>query len=239
MDDFVSMETLDEEGMLRCGLCNIACIDYVIMGLNTFCSNSCKGCFDDLQKQLFENVTIDDASASSLIIRYDTKKSKINQQCDYELFKEAAETLCYGFGPGIESMVEQMVYNKKGEHGGFYTCIIQKEGKCASVAVFRAHARNGFVEIPIVATMESFRSQGLCKRLIHSIENCVKRLGIHHLILPSLRTRLAMWEHFGFKPIQDDDLNFLLQGNNLDIIENFDRTTLCLKTLSSEYDDDV
>jgi len=204
-----------------------------------FCSNARKKCFYALQKQLCKNTIIeDDQSLSWSLIWQDTTKSKFDQKCDNKLFMKALKTLCSGFGKGIESTVAAMIYNHEGEYGGFYTGIIHKEGKCASVAVFRAHPTKGFVEIPIVATLESYRSQGLCKRLMESIEVCVRGLGIQHLILPSVDTRLDMWRHFGFNPIEEADLNLLFEGN-LDNIANFQGTTLCLKKLTnSEYDDE-
>lgn len=77
------------DGNLRCDMCNIAGINYEIIRLHQIsCSDACKECFYALQNQFCQNTIIDDQSSSWSLIKYDTTKSKSDQEHDSKLLQK-------------------------------------------------------------------------------------------------------------------------------------------------------
>jgi ribosomal protein S18 acetylase RimI-like enzyme len=108
--------------------------------------------------------------------------------------KNALKILSLPF-TGMKKYIRQIVCNI-GPFNAFCTCILEKDGKVASVATFRVHNTDNIAEILFVATHEHHRGRGACKILMNNLEHSLKQLKVQHILLPSRQDVKHMWQHY-------------------------------------------
>ncbi|KAL0406743.1 UNVERIFIED_CONTAM: Increased DNA methylation 1 [Sesamum latifolium] len=110
-------------------------------------------------------------------------------------------------------MIPQVIYNWGSQfarlsYNGFYTVILEKDDVVLSVASIRIHGV-AVAELPLVATCSKNRRQGMCRRLINSIEEKVEKL-----VISAIPTLVETWTlGFGFQPLEEDEKRSLSKIN--------------------------
>ncbi|KAL7143416.1 hypothetical protein ABFS83_08G189400 [Erythranthe nasuta] len=118
---------------------------------------------------------------------------------------------------GID-MIPQVMYNWRSQfarlnYNGFYTVVLEKDDVVLSVASIRIHGV-AVAELPLIATCSKFRRQGMCRRLINSIEEMLKSLKVEKLVVSAIPTLVETWTGgFGFQPLEEDERQNLSKTN--------------------------
>lgn len=118
---------------------------------------------------------------------------------------------------GID-MIPQVTYNWGSQfarlnYSGFYTMILEKDDVVLSVASIRIHGVK-VAELPLVATCNKHRRQGMCRRLISSIEEMLKSLKVEMLVVSAIPTLVETWTvGFGFQPLKEEEKRSLSETN--------------------------
>ncbi|CAL0327105.1 unnamed protein product [Lupinus luteus] len=141
------------------------------------------------------------------------------------------------FDPMIDAstgrdIVADVIFNRGSElkrlnFKGFYTVIMERNNEVISVASIRIYGER-VAEVPLIATMNKFRTQGMCRILMNGIENLLNEFGVKRLVLPSAHYMVDTWTNsFGFARMTCADKYQLREYTFLD----FQGSTMCHKPL--------
>uniref|UniRef100_J3M300 PHD-type domain-containing protein n=2 Tax=Oryza brachyantha TaxID=4533 RepID=J3M300_ORYBR len=115
-------------------------------------------------------------------------------------------------------MIPHVLYNKGSnfarlDYQGFYTIILEKGDEILCVASIRVHGTKA-AELPFIATSVDYRRQGMCRRLMDTIEMMLRSFHVETLVLSAIPELVNTWvSGFGFKPIEDDERKQLRNVN--------------------------
>ncbi|XP_051135083.1 increased DNA methylation 1 [Andrographis paniculata] len=195
-----------------------------------FCGDSCRMVYTSLQSRIgLRNLLPDDISWTLLrCISTDHNANSavhnvaLNAECNSKL-SVAITIMEECFLPMVDTktgvdMIPQVIYNWGSQYArlnycGFYTVVLEKDDVVISVASIRIHGVT-VAELPLIATCSKYRRQGMCRRLINSIEEMLKSLKVEMLVISAIPTLVHTWTvGFGFQPLQEDDRRKLSKIN--------------------------
>lgn len=118
---------------------------------------------------------------------------------------------------GID-MIPQVMYNwgsqfSRLNYSGFYTVVLEKDDVITSVASIRIHGVT-VAEMPLIATCSKYRRQGMCRRLLDSVEEMLKSFKVKQLVISAIPTLIETWTvGFGFRQLEDEERRKLSDVN--------------------------
>ncbi|PIA28101.1 hypothetical protein AQUCO_07200018v1 [Aquilegia coerulea] len=182
-----------------------------------YCGKHCEKLDSCLSQILGIKSTIGGSFAWTLLRRLDEEaagsdqRQSYNTECNVKL-SLALLALYECFAPLVDSrtgldMIVQAVYScgsnfNRLNYEGFYTVILEKDEEIISVATLRFHGTR-VAEMPFIGTRPIYRRQGMCRRLLHAIEEMLSSLHVEKLIIPAIPDLLETWmTSFSFKPLE-------------------------------------
>ncbi|XP_027127252.2 increased DNA methylation 1 [Coffea arabica] len=216
-------------GTLKCFQCENRYHEACLQGRDTivemasdtwFCSETCEQIYSGLQSRIGMMNLLSDGFCWTLLkcIHGDQKVHSaqrfvaLKAECNSKL-AVALTIMEECFLPMVDprtaiDMIPQVVYNWGSQfarlnYDGFYTVVLEKNDILMSIASIRIH---GVIvaEMPLIATCSKYRRQGMCRRLLNSIELMLKSLKVEKLVISAIPGLVETWtEGFGFKPLED------------------------------------
>ncbi|XP_057465606.1 increased DNA methylation 1-like isoform X1 [Actinidia eriantha] len=187
-----------------------------------FCSESCQEVYLGLQSRIgFVNIHSDGFSSMLLRCihgdqrvhsaqRFVALKAECNSKLAVALtIMEECFISMVDPRTGID-MIPHIVYNWGSQfarlnYNGFYTVLLEKDDVLMSVASIRIHGVT-VAEMPLIATCSKYRRQGMCRRLMNSVEEMLRAFKVEKLVISALPSLVETWTgRFGFEPMEDDE----------------------------------
>ncbi|KAF0899588.1 hypothetical protein E2562_020780, partial [Oryza meyeriana var. granulata] len=145
---------------------------------------------------------------------------------DISSFQKSAPRLCRNL-KNNEILKDGSKYARL-DYQGFYTVILEKGEEILCAASIRVHGTKA-AELPFIATCAEYRRQGMCRRLISTIEEMLRTFHVKLLVLSAIPELVSTWvSGFGFKPIKENE------KEQLDTINLMLFPDTCLLTKSLE-----
>ncbi|KAJ1695785.1 hypothetical protein LUZ63_012483 [Rhynchospora breviuscula] len=202
------------------------------MGPNAwFCGMSCQEIYQWLRSHVGVANFFDDGLSWTLL-RCNHEEQKVHSAQRIALMAECNTKLAVAltlmeecFVPMVDprtgiDMIPHVLYNRGSnfarlDYKGFYTVVLEKGDDIVSVASLRIHG-NRVAEMPLVATNTEYRRQGMCRRLVDTIERMLKSFRVKLLVLSAIPDLVETWvTGFGFKPIEENEKKLL---NNITLM---------------------
>ncbi|XP_047342703.1 increased DNA methylation 1-like [Impatiens glandulifera] len=208
-------ESLESSGALKCSLCehkyHKTCFkgDNADVDMNSnvwFCGNSCQEVYLGLNTLMGRSNIISDNFSWTLLkcILGDQKDEQMFDlmvECNSKLavaitIMEECFLAMLDPRTGI-NMIPQLVYNWGSEfarldYHGFYTAILEMDDVVTAVASIRIHEAR-VAEMPLIATCDRYRRQGMCRRLMDCIEKMLYSLKVEMFVISAVPSLVETW----------------------------------------------
>ncbi|EXB45126.1 Chromodomain-helicase-DNA-binding protein 4 [Morus notabilis] len=194
-----------------------------------FCGSSCQEVYHGLQARVgvFNNVADDFSWALLKCIHDDQKihsaqRFALKAECNSRLavaltIMEECFLSMVDPRTGID-MIPHVLYNWGSEFArlnfqGFYTVVLEKDDVLISVASIMVHGTT-VAEMPLIATCSKYRRQGMCRRLVTTIEEMLKSFKVEKIVVAAIPDLVQTWtEGFGFTLVEDNEKQSLNKIN--------------------------
>ncbi|KAA8526770.1 hypothetical protein F0562_009001 [Nyssa sinensis] len=229
--DLVDNKASNSSGALKCTQCehkyHEACLKEkgINRGMTSdtrFCDESCQEVYSGLQSRIGLTNFISNGFSWTLLRcihgdqrvhsaqRFVALKAECNSKLAVALtIMEECFLSMVDPRTGID-MIPHVLYNwgstfARLNYHGFYTVVLEKDDVLMSVASIRIHGVT-VAEMPLIATCSKYRRQGMCRRLMNSIEEMLKSFKVEKLVISAIPNLVETWTvGFGFKPLEDDE----------------------------------
>ncbi|MCO5581507.1 hypothetical protein L7F22_035392 [Adiantum nelumboides] len=207
-----------DDAVHRCGQCEleyhlICAQEHTVLAIpgtensTWFCDKKCKEIFSALRALV--GISNPMENGFSWILLRSMKKDQGLSPCNLEEMAEHHSKLSVAHGvmqecfvPMIDprtniNLLSQAIYNRRCRvtrlnYSGFYTMVLERGDEIISVATIRVHGAR-LAEMPLVGTRYQYRRQGMCRRLMHALEEMLRSIGVEKLILPAVPELLDTW----------------------------------------------
>lgn len=238
-DLVVDKEAAVSSGALKCSQCDHkyheACLKNKVVSQDVasetwFCCGSCEEVYLGLQSHVGALNSLSDGYSWTLLrcIQGDQKvqlaqeyvvlKSECNSKLAVALtIMEECFLSMVDARTGID-MIPHVLYNWNSEfarldYHGFYTMVLEKDDVLISAASIRIHGIT-VAEMPLIATCSKYRRQGMCRRLMNSIEEMLMSFKVEKLVITAIPDLVETWTvGFGFEPLEDHERQSLSHFN--------------------------
>uniref|UniRef100_A0A5B7BAL2 Uncharacterized protein n=1 Tax=Davidia involucrata TaxID=16924 RepID=A0A5B7BAL2_DAVIN len=229
--DVVDKESSKSSGALKCSQCehkyHEACLKEKVINRGAtsdtwFCGESCQEVYSGLQSRIGLTNFISDGFSWTLLrcihgdqrVHSAQRVVALKAECNSKLavaltIMEECFLAMVDPRTGID-MIPHVLYNwgsafARLNYHGFYTVVLEKDDVLMSVASIRIHGVT-VAEMPLIATCSKYRRQGMCRRLMNSIEEMLKSFKVEKLVISAIPNLVETWTvGFGFKHLEDDE----------------------------------
>ncbi|KAL1372190.1 hypothetical protein AAHE18_01G186000 [Arachis hypogaea] len=215
---------------------------FLNMETDWFCNEDCQKIFLTLNNMLGKPIPVGDGNLTWTLLTSLKKstndndddgtitemESKLNVALGiiHECFEPIIDPV-FGRDIAADIMFSRYSWLPRMNFTGFYTVILERNDEVISVANTRIYGQK-VAEVPLVATSEQYRKQGMCRILMDQLEKLLDKLGVERLLLPAAPYLVETWTNsFGFAKMTHSDQYYCV-GYPL---ANFPDTTLCHKSL--------
>ncbi|WJX84240.1 hypothetical protein P8452_66834 [Trifolium repens] len=191
-----------------------ACVDNIGDEMDHFnrafiCGKKCQEIYERLEMLLSEKHQIgDNFECNFWNISHDTDSSASKLDVALSMLQGYFGQLIINHGDRNIDLIRSIVFSQWSNshyynYDGFFTVTLEKGDEIISVANIRVH-ENQIAEMPYIATRDGYTNQGMCRRLLDTIESALSFLNVEILIIPSINEVASTWvTSFQFEPIDE------------------------------------